>query len=147
MHIHPLNRFWNVVSSESRKLVGDRPKVLVIDDSPTVRVFTARVLEQAGYNVIVAANAREGWQKVLQERPRCLLLDIVLPDVSGFQACRHFRASVPKQALSIILISTKNTNLDKTWGMRQGADDYLVKPFSEEILLQAVQNALAKQPA
>lgn len=107
----------------------------------------ARVLEQAGYNVSVAASAREGWQKVLQERPRCLLLDVVLPDISGFQACRHFRANLPKQALAIILISTKNTPLDKAWGMRQGADDYLVKPFSEELLLQTVQDVLTKQSA
>lgn len=107
----------------------------------------ARVLEQAGYNVSVAANAREGWQKALQERPRCLLLDVVLPDVSGFQVCRHFRANVPKQALAIILISTKNTSLDRTWGLRQGADDYLAKPFSEEMLLQTVHDVLSKQPA
>ena len=107
----------------------------------------AHVLEQAGYNVSVAGSAREGWQKVLQEKPRCLLLDVVLPDISGFQACRHFRANIPKQALAIILISTKNTALDKAWGMRQGADDYLAKPFSEAALLQAVHNALAMQSA
>lgn len=105
----------------------------------------ARVLEQAGYNVSVASDGREGWEKTLQVQPRCLLLDIVLPDVSGFQICRHLRANVPRKYLSIILVSTKDTPLDQSWGLRQGADRYLVKPFSDEVLIHAVQEVLAQQ--
>ena len=121
------------------------PKVLIVDDSITTCLFMARALEKAGYRVITAANGNEGWTKAMQERPHCLVLDVVLPGMSGFSLCRQLRAIDPQRSLSIIMVSTKNTPLDSSWGLRQGADRYLPKPFSEETLVQTVNEVLAER--
>ncbi len=117
-------------------------KVLVIDDSATLCLIMARALKQAGYQVIIASNGNEGLIKALQERPHCVIIDVVLPGISGFGLCRQLRALDPQRNLSIIMVSTKNTNLDHSWGLRQGADRYLPKPFSDETLVQTVEEVL-----
>ena len=118
------------------------PKVLVVDDSATSSLFISMALRKAGYFVITAADGKEGLSKAFQERPHCLILDVVLPGMSGFGVCRHLRAMDPQRNLSIIMVSSKNTPLDQTWGLRQGADRYLTKPFTEDALLQIVQEVL-----
>ena len=121
------------------------PKILIVDDSATTSLFMARALQKAGYQVITASNGHEGWIKAMQERPHCLVLDVVLPGMSGFSLCRQLRAIDPQHSLSIIMVSTKNTPLDSHWGLRQGADRYLPKPFSEETLVQTVNEVLAER--
>jgi CheY-like chemotaxis protein len=119
-------------------------KILIVEDSPTVNHLMKRVLQKGGYQVTTASNGRDGWMKVLQERPHCIILDVVLPDINGFALCRQLRTIDPNHSLSIILVSTKNTPLDQKWGLRQGADFYLFKPFSDEMLVQAVESVLGK---
>lgn len=113
-------------------------KILVVDDSPTLCLFMTRALEKAGYRVVTASNGHEGLQKTLQERPHCVIVDVVLPGVSGFALCRQIRSLDPQRRIPIIMVSTKNTPLDHSWGLRQGADRYLAKPFSDQVLVQAV---------
>lgn len=117
-------------------------KILIVDDSPTLCLLMSRTLEKAGFTVITAANGQEGLQMALQERPHCILLDVVLPGISGFGLCRQLRALDPQRRVSIIMVSTKNTSLDQSWGLRQGADRYLTKPFSDEMLIQTVEEVL-----
>ena len=117
-------------------------KVLVIDDSATICLIMARALQKAGYQVITASNGNDGLTKALQERPHCVILDVVLPGISGYGLCRQLRALDPQHNLSIIMVSTKNTRLDRSWGLRQGADRYLPKPFSEEMLVQTVREVI-----
>ena len=117
-------------------------KVLVIDDSATICLIMARALQRAGYQVITASNGNDGLTKALQERPHCVVLDVVLPGISGYGLCRQLRALDPNHNLSIIMVSTKNTRLDRSWGLRQGADRYLPKPFSEEMLVQTVKEVI-----
>ena len=123
------------------------PKVLVVDDSATSSLFIAHALRKAGYKVFTAADGNEGLTKALHERPHCLILDVVLPGVSGFGVCGQLRALDPERNLSIIMVSSKNTQLDQIWGLRQGADRYLTKPFTEEILLQTVEEVLTAKQA
>jgi DNA-binding response OmpR family regulator len=122
--------------------VPNAAKVLVIDDSATICLIMARALQKAGYQVITASNGNDGLTKALQERPHCVVLDVVLPGISGYGLCRQLRALDPKHNLSIIMVSTKNTRLDRSWGLRQGADRYLPKPFSEEMLVQTVKEVI-----
>ena len=117
-------------------------KILVVDDSPTICLFVTRALERAGYRVITASNANEGLQKIFQERPHCIVIDVVLPGMSGFSLCRQIRSYDPQRRVPIILVSTKNTPLDQSWGLRQGADRYLPKPFTDEMLLNAVHEVM-----
>lgn len=121
------------------------PKVLIIDDSATSSLFMSTALRRAGYSVSTAVNGDEGIAKALQERPHCLLLDVVLPGASGFSICRKLRSMDPYHTLSIIIVSSKNTKMDLAWGLRQGADRYLPKPFSEETLLQTVAEVLSQR--
>lgn len=118
------------------------PKVLVVEDSASSSLFITQALRKAGYRVITAADGNEGLTKALRERPECLILDVVLPGVSGFGVCRQLRAIDPQHSLSIIMVSSKDTQLDQSWGLRQGADRYLPKPFTEEALVRTVEEVL-----
>jgi DNA-binding response OmpR family regulator len=124
--------------------VVNAPKILIVDDSSTSCLLMAHALQKAGCYVITASDGNEGMTKALSERPHCVILDVVLPGVSGFGVCRQLRALDPERNLSIIMVSTKNTSLDQIWGLRQGADRYLPKPFSEETLVQTVGEVLTE---
>ncbi|HYL44156.1 MAG TPA: response regulator [Ktedonobacteraceae bacterium] len=118
------------------------PTVLVIDDSYILCEFVALALEKAGYRVIAAADGHEGLMKTFQQRPLCVILDVILPGLSGFEVCRQIRARDPQRTLPIIMISSKNTPMDQKWSLRQGANYYLPKPFTEEVLVQTVTEIL-----
>jgi len=116
----------------------NHPRVLVVDDSPTTCLFIASALEQAGYNVEIALKGQEGLSRVVRYQPSCLILDVVLPDISGYAVCRYVQQLIPRNPLYIILISAKNAPLDRHYGLRQGANCYLPKPFTAGELVQAV---------
>ena len=118
------------------------PKILIIDDSATIRMFMVRALQPTGYQISLASNGTEGLQKALLERPHCVILDVVLPGVNGYSLCRQLRAMDPEHDLAIVMISSKTTQVDQNWGLRQGADRYLPKPFTEDELRTTVKEAL-----
>jgi DNA-binding response OmpR family regulator len=132
----------NTTQKEVKRPMSITPKVLIVEDSTTTSLFMSQALRKAGYQVITAADGNEGLAKAVKERPHCLVLDVVLPGVSGFGICRQLRAMDPNHNLSIIMISSKNSHMDQSWGLRQGADRYLPKPFTEEVLLQTVEEVL-----
>lgn len=118
------------------------PKVLVVDDSWTDLTLIATPLRESGYDVITAVDGEEALEKVLAERPQCVLLDVILPKTNGFQLCRRLKQMEQSRDIPIILISAKNTPLDKRWGLQQGADLYITKPFSKEELLASVRSLI-----
>ena len=96
-------------------------------------------LRNSGFDVVTAVDGDEAVEKVLRERPRCIVLDVVLPKQSGFQVCRKLKSSEACRHIPIILLTGKNTAVDRSWGLRQGADLYLTKPFNEEELVASVR--------
>ena len=112
--------------------------MLVVDDSASACLSIASALQQRGYDVDIALNGQDGLAKTLTFHPHCLILDVLLPDVNGYTVCRHVRQRLGQKLPHIILISSKDSPLDQYYGLRQGADRYLPKPFTEETLLQAV---------
>lgn len=118
------------------------PKVLVVDDSNTQCLYMKQALQSAGYQVLVANDGQEGLRILKQEAPQCLILDIVLPGISGFELCRYIRAQEAWRTLPIIMVSTKNSSSDRFWAMRQGANQYLPKPFKQEELIKIVMDVL-----
>ena len=118
------------------------PKVLVVDDSWTDLTLIATPLRENGFDVITAVDGDEALEKVLQEHPQCVLLDVILPKQNGFQLCRRLKTMEQSRNIPIILISGKNTPLDKRWGLQQGADLYITKPFSTEELLASVRSLI-----
>jgi len=144
LQVYPCAKAINKWKKAVVPLINAR-KVLIIDDSATSCLLMARVLQKAGYQVVTAMNGQEGLMKAFRERPHCLVLDVVLPGgMSGFSLCRHLRAIDPHHSLPIIMVSTKNTPLDHSWALRQGADRYLTKPFTEALFLQTVEEVLAE---
>jgi DNA-binding response OmpR family regulator len=101
-----------------------------------------QALTEAGYTVMTASDAKEAIEKAHAERPVCVVLDVVLPGQSGFQLCRHLKQSLEGRDVPVILVSVKKTPLDVQWGLQQGADAYLVKPFSPQELLSTVDRVL-----
>ncbi|GCE19953.1 response regulator [Dictyobacter kobayashii] len=122
------------------------PKVLIIDDSPTQCLYMQQALQGAGYQVLVANDGPQGLRMIAQDPPQCLVLDIILPGMNGFEVCRHLRSQEALRSLPIIIISSKNASSDRFWAMRQGANFYLVKPFKGEELVQAVMNVVPEAP-
>lgn len=117
-------------------------KILIIDDSPTdTRVFS-NVLERNGFTVITADNAEDGVAAAKSELPDLVLMDVILPGMNGFQATRALSRDPATQHIPVIIVSTKNMETDRVWGLRQGAKDYLVKPPSERELVGRIRALL-----
>ena len=121
-------------------------RILIIDDSPTdTRVFSS-VLERNGFAVLTAGSAEDGVDAARRELPDLILMDVIMPGMNGFQATRALSRDPVTQHIPIIIVSTKNMETDRVWGIRQGAKDYLVKPPSERELINRI-NALLPQGA
>jgi two-component system KDP operon response regulator KdpE len=118
--------------------------LLLVDDEPQIRRVLQTTLCEAGYGVILATNGQEGIDAVVRERPNLVLLDINLPDMSGFEACRLIRMSF---AGPILMVSVRNSVRDKINALDAGADDYIVKPFAMGELLARVRAALRRSSA
>jgi DNA-binding response OmpR family regulator len=118
------------------------PKILVVDDSWTDLTLMATPLQQSGYEVITASEGQEAIEKVLSDRPDCVVLDVVLPGQNGFSLCRRIKQMEESRDIPVILISSKNTSLDRNWGLIQGASLYLAKPFSAAELVASVRSVL-----
>lgn len=117
-------------------------KILVVDDSPTeLRLVTASLLDK-GYQVITATNGNDALEKARQERPDLIVLDIIMPNPNGFQVCRELKKTGDTKDIKIIMLSSKDQESDRFWGMRQGADAYMSKPYKEETLLENVTRLL-----
>ena len=117
--------------------------VLIIDDSPTELHLFQGMLERGGYDTLVADSGEEGIRMAQTERPDCILMDVVMPGMNGFQATRKLTRDPRTSSIPVIMITTKDQETDKIWGMRQGAVDYLVKPVSMDQLVEKAQAALA----
>ena len=117
-------------------------RILIVDDSPTdTRVFTT-VLERNGHSVLTASTAEDGVETAKRELPDLVLMDVIMPGMNGFQATRALSRDPVTQHIPVIIVSTKNMETDRVWGMRQGAKDYLVKPPSERALIDRIRALL-----
>lgn len=117
-------------------------KVLIVDDSPT-QIFTLRKLvEDWGYEALIAENGSEALQIARDEQPNVILMDIVMPGMSGFQTTRKLSKDQTTQSIPVIFVSTKSSDTDQAWGMRQGAAAFVTKPVNPELLAAAISNAV-----
>ena len=117
--------------------------ILVVDDSPTERALITSALADSGYRVLVAGDSEEALVKVATERPHLILLDVVMPGKNGYQLCRELKNGTTTKSIKIILLTSKSLEADRFWGLRQGADDYVTKPFEGGSLLAALRRQLA----
>ena len=112
--------------------------ILMVDDSPTELKHMMTALSAKGYTVMTAVDGEEALSKVASLRPDVILLDVVLPKKNGFQVCRQLKTTADTRDIKIVLVTSKNQDSDRFWGMKQGADGYLTKPFKPEELAELV---------
>ena len=117
--------------------------VLIIDDSPTELHLFQNMLEKAGFETLVADSGEEGLKTARSARPDCILMDVVMPGMNGFQATRKLTKDPATADIPVIMITGKDQETDKIWGMRQGAVEYLVKPVADQDLVQKIHSVTA----
>lgn len=118
------------------------PTVLIVDDSNTeIHAFTS-MLTKHDFEVITAKNGEQGVAMAEQEKPDLILMDIVMPEMDGFQATRKLKANPLTETIPVIIISTKDQDTDKIWALRQGATEYLIKPVAADKLIETINRLL-----
>ena len=115
---------------------------LVVEDSVTDREAITRYLHRGGFKVLTAESGEEALEKISQLRPDVIILDILLPGLNGFKICRDLKATPETSHIPIVLCSTKGTEMDKFWGLKQGADAYLPKPVDPEEIIRIIKDLL-----
>ncbi len=104
------------------------------------RELISHYLRQSGYVVMGAASGDEALDKAISIKPDVVITDVVMPGMSGFELCRNLKKHPATASIPIILCSSKNQELDRLWGVKQGADAYITKPFTREQLVRAVKS-------
>jgi len=120
-----------------------RQTILIADDSPAELRLFVRALSPLGCRLITAEDGEEAERLARKEHPSLILLDVVMPGKNGFALCRELKQDPLFRDIPIVIASSKEEKSDQLWGRRQGADAYLVKPFSLETLLEVVEGLLA----
>ena len=120
-------------------------KVLVVDDSKTELMFLTDVLQKQGMQVRTAENAEEAMRRLAEDKPDLILMDVVMPNLNGFQATRQLSREGSTRDIPVVLVTTKDQDTDRMWGMRQGARAYLTKPFAEADLTDVIGRLLGSE--
>ena len=124
------------------KKTEDQEKILIVDDNrPNVELLQAH-LESAGYNVVAAYGGEEALQKVEKEKPDLILLDIMMPRMSGYEVCRRLKADPKSKVIPIVMVTALNELEDVEKGVDVGADDFLMKPINKLELIARVKSML-----
>lgn len=116
--------------------------VLVVEDSVTQREMITDLLKGSGLNVTVAEDGVEALEKIQGSCPDLVVLDIVMPRMNGYEVCRRLKADPITQNVPIVMCSSKGEEFDRYWGMKQGADAYIAKPFQPTELVGTVKQLL-----
>lgn len=113
-------------------------KILIVEDSPTELQLVTAALKGHGFELVIARDGEEATAKALAEQPDLILLDVVLPKKNGYQVCRHLKSDPQTRQIKVLMLTSKSQDVDRFWGLRQGADGYLTKPFNTEELLSQI---------
>jgi two-component system phosphate regulon response regulator PhoB len=121
-----------------------KPKILVVDDEPEAVELLEFNLKQAGYTVIAAVDGAEALKKARAQPPNLIVLDVMLPEIDGFEICKLLRRDPATARLPIIMVTAKAAEIDRVLGLELGADDYVTKPFSPRELLLRIRKVLQR---
>ena len=114
-------------------------KILIVDDSAAQLASLRSLLEQNGYLTITATTGTEAVQKAASENPKAILLDIVMPDMDGYEACRQLQANANTKNIPVVFVSTKNQKADQLWAKMQGGKALISKPYEPQQILDALK--------
>jgi len=113
-------------------------RILIVDDSPSQLMSIRRIVEKLGHEALTAEDGAAGVEAAKRELPELILMDVVMPNLNGFQATRSISREPTTKHIPVILVTTKDQDTDRVWGMRQGAKDYIVKPPRESELMARI---------
>ncbi|MCD9007147.1 twitching motility response regulator PilH [Luteimonas sp. XNQY3] len=122
-------------------------RILIVDDSPSQLMGIRRIVEKLGHEALTAEDGQAGVDAARRELPDLILMDVVMPNLNGFQATRSITREPTTAHIPVILVTTKDQDTDRVWGIRQGAKAYLVKPFSEAELSDAILRTMGADAA
>lgn len=117
-------------------------KILIADDEPNILISLEFLMKREGYEVTVARDGQEALDAVARDRPDLLLLDVMMPNKSGFDVCHELRANEANRDMVIVMLTAKGRDTDIAKGMALGANAYMTKPFSTKELVQKVHALL-----
>jgi chemotaxis family two-component system response regulator PixH len=117
---------------------------LVIEDSRTEQAIISQCLKLAGVQVSIAQSGEEALEKLGKSLPDIIVLDVVLPGLSGFEICRQLKTDDKTSQIPIVICSTKDTEMDKFWGKKQGADAYVPKPIDQDLFISTIRSLMSK---
>ena len=117
-------------------------KILVVDDEINITQILEFSIGAEGYEVITAANGEEAIDKARREQPDLIILDIMMPKIDGYEACRILKANPLTKNIPVVLLTAKGRDIDKKLGYEVGATDYIVKPFSPNKLVDRIHQLL-----
>ncbi len=114
-------------------------KILIADDSVAELQILQQTLQPTGHTIITVLDGEAAEEKIKSEKIDLIILDVIMPKKNGFQVCRDIKSNDLYKKIPVIMVTSKDQESDKFWGMKQGADEYLTKPFKPEDLLKAVK--------
>lgn len=117
-------------------------RILIVDDSPSQLLGLKRLVEKMGHETLTAEDGAAGVEATKREKPDLVLMDVVMPNLNGFQATRAISKDAATSHIPVILVTTKDQDTDRVWGMRQGAKAYVTKPINDDELRDAIQKLL-----
>lgn len=120
------------------------PKILIAEDEPDIRELVAFTLRFAGYEVVTASNGEEAVQLAVRELPDMALMDVRMPRMTGYDACRAMKANPDLKDMPVVFLSAKGQDNEIATGMAAGAEEYLLKPFAPDQLTERVRAILSK---
>ncbi|MDF2817682.1 MAG: chemotaxis protein CheY [Stenotrophomonas rhizophila] len=120
-------------------------RILIVDDSQLQQVAIKRIVEKLGHETLTAVDGADGVEVAKAELPDLVLMDVVMPNLNGFQATRTLAREPTTKHIPVILVTTKDQDTDRMWGMRQGAKAYITKPFSEDELSEVLERVFSGQ--
>ncbi len=120
-------------------------RILIVDDSPSQLLGIQRIVEKLGHQILTATDGAAGVETAKAELPDLVLMDVVMANLNGFQATRTLARDEATRHIPVILVTTKDQDTDRMWGMRQGAKAYITKPFSEDELSEVLERVFAGQ--
>ena len=124
---------------------GQQTVVLCVDDDEQVLERLTTILEDSGFSVLLAQTGFDALALAFSQRPALVLLDLVLPDLSGEEVCQRLKSHRPTAQVPIIMLTVKSEEEDKVRGLELGADDYVTKPFSAQILVARIKALLRRR--
>ncbi len=125
------------------------PKVLIVDDEPGMRILleqTLEDLEDKGVELLKASNGKEAVEYIKRERPSVVLLDVMMPEMNGFEVCKAVKKELGITDIYILMLTAKGQKIDKQMGEDAGVDDYMTKPFNPDDIVEKVAEVLGIEP-